>query len=250
MAQALVRWLTAQKTEIDGQVVPLFPGAFGIFGHGNVTALAEALAEVKDEFPTWRGHNEQSMALSAVAYAKAKRRKQIMVATSSIGPGCTNMVTAAGVAITNRRPLLLISGDTFTHRIVDPVLQQVEQFGDPTITAADTFKPVTRFWDRIVKPEQLLKSLPQALAVMLDPAECGPAFLALPQDVQAEAYDYPAMFFEPQVHFIRRPQADPREISSAASVINAARKPLIISGGGVLYSEAAPTLGDFAAKRN
>ena len=126
MAQALVRWLTAQKTEIDGQVVPLFPGAFGIFGHGNVTALAEALAEVKDEFPTWRGHNEQSMALSAVAYTKAKRRKQIMVATSSIGPGCTNMVTAAGVAITNRLPLLLISGDTYAHRIVDPVLQQVE----------------------------------------------------------------------------------------------------------------------------
>ena len=250
MAQALVRWLTAQKTEIDGQVVPLFPGAFGIFGHGNVTALAEALAEVKDEFPTWRGHNEQSMALSAVAYAKAKRRKQIMVATSSIGPGCTNMVTAAGVAITNRLPLLLLSGDTYAHRIVDPVLQQVEQFGDPTITAADTFKPVTRFWDRIVKPEQLLKLLPQALAVMLDPAECGPAFLALPQDVQAEAYDYPAIFFEPQVHFIRRPQADPREISNAASVINTAKKPLIISGGGVLYSAAAATLGDLATKRN
>lgn len=250
MAQALVRWLTAQKTEIDGQVVPLFPGTFGIFGHGNVTALAEALAEVKDTFPTWRGHNEQSMALSAIAYAKAVRRKQIMVATSSIGPGSTNMVTAAGVAITNRLPVLLLSGDTFAHRIVDPVLQQVEQFNDPTITAADTFKPVTRFWDRIVKPSQLVKSLPQALAVMLDPATCGPAFIALPQDVQAEAYDYPAKFFEEKVHYIRRPQADPREITEAASVIASAKKPLIISGGGVLYSGALDSLGHFATKRN
>ncbi len=250
MAQALVRWLTAQKTEIDGEVVPLFPGAFGIFGHGNVTALAEALAEVKDTFPTWRGHNEQSMALSAIGYAKAMRRKQIMVATSSIGPGSTNMVTAAGVAITNRLPVLLLSGDTFAHRIVDPVLQQVEQFNDPTVTAADTFKPVTRFWDRIMKPEQLVKSLPQALAVMLDPADCGPAFIALPQDVQAEAYDYPAKFFEEKVHYIRRPQADPREIETATSVIAGAKKPLIISGGGVLYSGAIDTLADFAAKRN
>jgi 3D-(3,5/4)-trihydroxycyclohexane-1,2-dione acylhydrolase (decyclizing) len=250
MAQALVRWLTAQKTEIDGQVVPLFPAAFGIFGHGNVTALAEALAEVKDSFPTYRGHNEQSMALSAIAYAKAMRRKQIMVATSSIGPGSTNMVTAAGVAITNRLPVLLLSGDTFAHRIVDPVLQQVEQFGDPTITAADTFKPVTRFWDRIVKPEQLVKSLPQALAVMLDPADCGPAFIALPQDVQAEAYDYPTKFFEEKVHYIRRPQADPREIAAAAEVIASAKKPIVISGGGVLYSGAIETLTEFAAKHN
>lgn len=250
MAQALVRWLTAQKTEIDGQVVPLFPAAFGIFGHGNVTALAEALAEVKDSFPTYRGHNEQSMALSAIAYAKAMRRKQIMVATSSIGPGSTNMVTAAGVAITNRLPVLLLSGDTFAHRIVDPVLQQVEQFGDPTITAADTFKPVTRFWDRIVKPEQLVKSLPQALAVMLDPADCGPAFIALPQDVQAEAYDYPTKFFEEKIHYIRRPQADPREIAAAAEVIASAKKPIVISGGGVLYSGAIETLTEFAAKHN
>lgn len=250
MAQALVRWLMAQKTELDGQIVPLFPGAFGIFGHGNVTALAEALAEVQDTFPTWRGHNEQSMALSAIAYAKAVRRKQIMVATSSIGPGSTNMVTAAGVAITNRLPVLLLSGDTFVHRIVDPVLQQVEQFNDPTVTAADTFKPVTRFWDRIVKPSQLVKSLPQALAVMLDPATCGPAFIALPQDVQAEAYDYPTKFFDEKVHYIRRPQADPREITEAAAVIAGAKKPLIISGGGVLYSGALESLGRLAAKRN
>jgi len=250
MAQALVRWLTAQKTEVDGQVVPLFPGAFGIFGHGNVTALAEALAEVKDTFPTWRGHNEQSMALSAIAYAKAKRRQQIMVATSSIGPGSTNMVTAAGVAITNRLPVLLLSGDTFAHRIVDPVLQQVEQFNDPTITAADTFKPVTRYWDRIMKPEQLVKSLPQALAVMLDPGQCGPAFIALPQDVQAEAYNYPTKFFEETVHYIRRPVADPREVAAAASVIASAKKPLVISGGGVLYSGAIETLTNLATKRN
>jgi 3D-(3,5/4)-trihydroxycyclohexane-1,2-dione acylhydrolase (decyclizing) len=229
--------------------VPLFPGIFGIFGHGNVTCLAEALQEVQDEFPTWRGHNEQGMALGAVAYAKARDRRQIMVATSSIGPGSTNMVTAAAVAHTNRLPVLLLSGDTFQHRIVDPVLQQIEQFSDPTITAADTFKPVTRFWDRITKPEQLLKSLPQALAVMLDPADCGPAFLALPQDVQAQAFAYPTRFFAETVHYIRRPVPDPRDISRAAEVIAAARKPIVISGGGVHYSEAIAELTDFVQRR-
>ena len=159
------------------------------------------------------------MALTAVAFAKAMRRRQIMIATSSIGPGCTNMVTAAAVAHANRLPLLLLSGDTFQHRIVDPVLQQIEQFNDPTITAADTFKPVTRYWDRITKPEQIVRSLPQALAVMLDPADCGPAFFALPQDVQAEAYDYPASFFEPRVHYIRRPGPDARDIEAAAALL-------------------------------
>ncbi len=245
MAQALVRWMVAQKIETDGEIHPVFPGIFGIFGHGNVTCLAEALAEHRDALPTWRGHNEQGMALAAVAHNKAKRRRQIMAVTSSVGPGSTNMVTAAAVAHTNRLPLFILSGDTFQHRIVDPVLQQIEQFHDPTITAADTFRPVVRFWDRITRPEQLVKSLPQALATMLDPADCGPAFLALPQDVQAEAYNYPEEFFAERVHRIRRPVPDRREIADAAAVIAAARQPLVICGGGVHYSGAVTTLTEF-----
>src|SRR5213078_758932 len=162
-----------------------------------VTCLGEALEAVKDKLPTWRGQNEQSMALAAVAYAKAKRRRQIMIAAASIGPGALNMVTAAGMAHANRLPVLLLAGDTFANRIPDPVLQQVEHFGDPTITVNDAFKAVTRYWDRISHPEQIISSLPQAVAVMLDPADCGPAFIALPQDVQEMAWDYPEAFFKP-----------------------------------------------------
>ncbi len=245
-AQAIVRWLTAQRTVVDGEEVSLFAGAFGIFGHGNVTCLAEALEPVQDQLPLWRGHNEQSMALAAVAYAKAMRGRRIMIATSSIGPGCTNMVTAAAVAHANRLPLLLMSGDTFQHRIVDPVLQQVEVFGDPTVTVTDTFKPVSRYWDRISRPEQVIQSLPQAVAVMLDPATRGPAFFALPQDIQAEAYDYPAEFFEPRVHYIRRPGPDPRDITAAAGALADAKRPLIIAGGGVHYSGAVDAVTAFA----
>ena len=247
-AQAIVRWLLAQRTRIDGEEVPLFAGVFAIFGHGNVTSLGEALQPVQYELPTWRGHNEQSMALAAVAYAKAMRGRRIMIATSSIGPGSTNMVTAAAVAHANRLPVLLFSGDTFQHRIVDPVLQQVEHFDDPTITVADTFKPVTRYWDRITRPEQVVRSLPQALAVMLDPATRGPAFFALPQDVQAEAYDYPARFFEPTVHYIRRPGPDRRDVEAAAALVERARRPLIIAGGGVHYSGAVDAVRAFAEK--
>jgi 3D-(3,5/4)-trihydroxycyclohexane-1,2-dione acylhydrolase (decyclizing) len=247
-AQAIVGWLVNQHTVIDGTEVPLFAGVAAIFGHGNVTCLGEALEQVQDQLPTWHGHNEQAMALTAVAFAKAKRRRQIMIATSSIGPGCTNMVTAAAVAHANRLPLLVFSGDTFQHRIVDPVLQQIEQFNDPTVTAADTFKPVTRYWDRITKPGQIVRSLPQALAVMLDPADCGPAFFALPQDVQADAYDYPAAFFEPRVHYIRRPGPDPRDIETAATILQGAKKPLIICGGGVHYSGAVEALTAFAER--
>ena len=196
MAQAVVRWLTQQFTEIDGARVPLFAGVFAIFGHGNVTCLSEALEGVQDRLPTWRGQNEQSMALAAIGFAKAKRRRQIMIAASSIGPGALNMVTAAGTAHANRLPVLLISGDTFTNRLPDPVLQQVEHFGDPTVTVNDAFKAVTRYWDRITHPAQILASLPQAVAAMLDPADCGPAFLALPQDIQEIAFDYPLAFFE------------------------------------------------------
>ena len=197
MSQAVVRWLTQQFTELDGARAPLFAGVFGIFGHGNVTCLSEALEAVQDLLPTWRGQNEQSMALAAIGFAKAKRRRQIMIATSSIGPGALNMVTAAGVAHANRLPVLLISGDTFANRLPDPVLQQVEHFGDPTLTVNDAFKPVARYWDRITHPAQIISSLPQAVAAMLDPADCGPAFIALPQDIQELAFDYPQVFFEP-----------------------------------------------------
>ena len=248
-AQALVRWMLAQRTEIDGRPAPVFAGVFAIFGHGNVVALAEALEPVQHSLPTWRGHNEQSMALAAIAYAKAMNRRQIMVATSSIGPGSTNMVTAAAAAHANRLPVLLISGDTFQHRLVDPVLQQVEVFGNPSLTVSDSFKPVARYWDRITHPAQILQSLPQALAMMLDPADCGPAFLALPQDIAAEAFDYPGQFFEERSHIIRRPGPDPREVEAAVGAISGARNPLIIAGGGVHYAGAVAALTDFAERR-
>ncbi|MCQ3803890.1 MAG: 3D-(3,5/4)-trihydroxycyclohexane-1,2-dione acylhydrolase (decyclizing) [bacterium] len=249
MAQAVVKWLIAQKTVVDGETVPLFPGVFAIFGHGNVSCLGEALHPVSDRLPTWRGQNEQGMALAAMAFTKARRRRQIMVAASSIGPGCTNLLTAAAAAHANRLPILLFSGDTFTHRIVDPVLQQVENFDDPTVTVCDAFRPVSRYWDRITRPEQIVQSLPQALGVMLDPADCGPAFIALPQDVQSEAFNYPAAFFAERVHYIRRPAPDPRDTSAAAAIIADARQPLIIAGGGVHYSDAGGELTDFAVRR-
>lgn len=249
MAQALVRYLCNQFTEVDGSRVPLFAGVFGIFGHGNVTCLSEALEQVQDELPTWRGQNEQSMALAAIGFAKAKRRRQLMVAATSIGPGALNMVTAAGVAMANRLPVLLIAGDTFASRLPDPVLQQVEHYGDPTITANDAFKSVVRYWDRIVLPAQLLQSLPQAVATMLDPADCGPAFIGLAQDTQEIAFDYPEAFFEPRVWAIPRPRPDRDAVAAAAELLKTAEKPLIISGGGVRYSLAEDALADFAAKR-
>jgi 3D-(3,5/4)-trihydroxycyclohexane-1,2-dione acylhydrolase (decyclizing) len=248
MAQAVVKYLCAQEIEVDGKRAPLFAGVFGIFGHGNVTCLAEALQAVQDKLPTWRGQNEQSMALAGIAYAKAKRRRQIMVATSSIGPGATNMVTAAGVAMANRLPLLIISGDVFANRRADPVLQQVEHFNDPTRTVNDAFKAVTRYWDRITHPEQIISSLPQAVAVMLDPADCGPAFLGLCQDTQEIAYDYPAAFFAPTVHTIPRPRPDMGRLAAAVKALKGAKRPLVISGGGVRYSGAEAALSAFAAK--
>jgi 3D-(3,5/4)-trihydroxycyclohexane-1,2-dione acylhydrolase (decyclizing) len=248
MAQALVRFLLAQRTLIDGRDAPLFPGVFAIFGHGNVTCLSEALEAVRDELPTWRGQNEQSMALAAIAFAKAKRRRQIMVAATSIGPGALNMVTAAGTALANRLPVLLLAGDTFTNRRPDPVLQQAEQFNDPTITVNDSFKPVVRYWDRITHPEQIISSLPQAVAAMLDPGNCGPAFIALPQDVQEIAADYPAAFFEPVVHAVPRPRPDRDRVSQAVAILKAARRPLLIAGGGVRYSFAEGEVAAFAAR--
>ncbi len=248
-AEAIVRYMTAQRIVVDDVELPLFAGVFAIFGHGNVTALGVALEAARDRLPTWRGQNEQTMAMAAIAFAKAKRRRQIMVATSSIGPGAANMVTAAGIGHANRLPVLLLAGDTFASRIPDPVLQQVEHFDDPTVTVNDAFKAVVRYWDRITRPEQILESLPQAIAVMLDPEDCGPAFVGLPQDVQAEAFDYPARFFEPRTWQIRRPGSDPREVDRAAAVLSQARAPLIVAGGGVHYAAAEHDLRDFAARR-
>lgn len=248
MAQALVRYLCAQHVMVAGERVPLFPGVFAIFGHGNVTCLSEALAEVADVMPTWRGQNEQSMALAAIGFAKAMRRQQVMVAASSIGPGALNMVTAAGVAHSNRLPILLLSGDTFANRRPDPVLQQVEHFNDPTVTVNDAFRAVTRYWDRITHPEQIIASLPQAVGVLLDPADCGPVFLALPQDVQELAADYPAAFFEPVVHERPRPRPDRNQVRRAADLLRQAKRPLLIAGGGVRYSLAEAEVAAFAQR--
>ncbi len=245
-AQALVKFLTAQKIEIDGKVESLFGCAFAIFGHGNVTCLGQQLEENQDIIPTWRGQNEQSMALAAISYAKANKRQRIGIASSSVGPGATNMVTAAGVAHTNRLPILLLGGDVFNSRLPDPVLQQVEHFNNPTLTVNDCFKPVTRFWDRITSPEQLLQSLPQAIAILLDTADCGPVFIGLPQDVQGYCYDYPVSFFSEKVHRIRRPQPESCEIEAAVELIRKAKKPLILAGGGVFYSKASQNLQRFA----
>ena len=245
-AEALTRYLIAQRIEVEGVDVPLFPGVFAIFGHGNVTSFGHFLEQYRIDIPVWRGQNEQGMGLAAAGFAKATRRQQIMVCTSSIGPGATNFVTAAGVAMANRLPVLFISGDTFNSRLPDPVLQQVEHFGAPSITVNDALRPVVRYWDRITHPAQLLTSLPQAVATMLDPAECGPAFIGLPQDVAAEAYDFPAEFFSRTVHHIPRPRADVRQIAAASRVIREAKRPLIIAGGGVHYSRAEAELADFA----
>ena len=248
-AQAMVKWFCAQEVETGSGIKPLFPAVFGIFGHGNVTCLAEALERVQDQMPTYRGQNEQGMALAGVAYARAKRGEQICIATSSVGPGATNMVTAAAVAMANRLPLLILSGDTFQNRRNDPVLQQVENFGDPTVTVNDCFKPVVRYWDRITHPEQLLSMLPQAVQIMLNPATRGPAFLGMPQDIQAQAHDFPTSFFKKKVWRIPRDRADEVTLAEAANLLKTAKKPLIIAGGGVLFSRAEELLNDFAARR-
>ena len=245
-AGAVVRYLAAQRIEVGGDVVPLFAGVFAIFGHGNVTCLGHELEQAQDALPTWRGQNEQGMALAACGFARASKRRRIMVAASSIGPGATNMVTAAAVAMANRLPLLVLAGDTFEHRIVDPVLQQVEHFGAPATTVNDAFRAVVRYWDRVTTPEQVVQSLPHAVNTMLDPGDCGPAFIALPQDVQAQAYDYPVRFFDETLHRIRRPRPDTGELRRAAAALATARRPLIIAGGGVRWSLAEEQLAAFA----
>jgi 3D-(3,5/4)-trihydroxycyclohexane-1,2-dione acylhydrolase (decyclizing) len=246
MAQALVRALAAQHTVIDEQEVPLFAGIWAIFGHGNVAGMGEALHHAGDSLPTWRAHNEQAMALAAIAYAKAMRRRRMMACTTSIGPGATNMVTAAAVAHVNRLPVLLLPGDVFAGRRPDPVLQQIEAFDDATVSANDCFRPVSRYFDRITRPEQLLASLPQALGVLTDPAACGPVTLALCQDVQAEAFDWPDSFFRKRIWQPRRPRPDRRELREATALLRDAQAPLIIAGGGVLYAGATAELARFA----
>ncbi len=244
-AQALVRYLGAQLNE-DGE--NLVAGVWAIFGHGNVAGLGEALEQVGDALPTWRGHNEQGMAHAAIAYAKACNRKRLMAVTSSIGPGATNMVSAAALAHVNRLPVLLLPGDVFANRLPDPVLQQIEYFQDGTVSANDCFRPVSRYFDRIARPEQILAALPRAMATLVDPADCGPVTLALCQDVQTEAYDYPEAFFRPRTWSMRRQRPDPRELARAAAALRTARAPLIVAGGGVHYSGACGTLTAFAER--
>ncbi|MHB2263793.1 3D-(3,5/4)-trihydroxycyclohexane-1,2-dione acylhydrolase (decyclizing) [Aliihoeflea sp. PC F10.4] len=244
-AQAMVRFLANQMTE-EGE--PFIAGCWAIFGHGNVAGIGEALEGARDALPTLRGQNEQTMAHAAIAYAKQLSRRRAMMVTSSIGPGATNMVTAAALAHVNRLPVLLVAGDVFAGRGPDPVLQQIEDFADGTVSANDAFKPVSRYFDRITRPEQLLTALPRAMRVMMDPAECGPVTLAFCQDVQAEAYDWSESFFAPRVWHRRRPAPDPREVEAVARLIRAAKSPVIVAGGGVHYSGACEALAVFAAR--
>ncbi|NTG49175.1 3D-(3,5/4)-trihydroxycyclohexane-1,2-dione acylhydrolase (decyclizing) [Agrobacterium rhizogenes] len=246
MAQAVTHFLTKQMTVIDGQKLPIFGGVWAIFGHGNVAGIGEALYQVRDELTTYRAHNEQGMAHAAIAYAKASFRQRFMACTTSIGPGALNMVTAAGVAHVNRIPVLFLPGDVFANRAPDPVLQQIEDFGDGTVSANDAFRSVSRYFDRITRPEQIITALKRAMQVLTDPLDCGPVTLSLCQDVQAEAFDYPESFFEERIWTTRRPQPDADELAAAIALIRKAEKPIIIAGGGVLYSRATKELTEFA----
>lgn len=244
-AQAMVRWLSNQRTDTGERFIE---GIWAIFGHGNVAGIGEALQAAGDALPTWRGHNEQTMAHAAIAYAKASKRRRAMAVTTSIGPGATNLVTAAALAHVNRLPVLLVPGDVFANRGPDPVLQQVEDWADGTVTANDCLRPVSRYFDRITRPEQIMTALPRAFRVMTDPAECGPVTLAFCQDVQAEAFDYPESFFAPRVWHIRRPEPDADELASAIAALRTAKAPVIVAGGGVIYAQAEAELAAFAAR--
>tara|TARA_R110002073_G_scaffold22414_12_gene77491 strand:+ start:8759 stop:10630 length:1872 start_codon:yes stop_codon:yes gene_type:complete len=246
VAQAIVRYLMNQFIEIDGVRTRICGGGFGIFGHGNVPCLGEALYTVRKDLPLYRGQNEQSMGFAAAAYAKYHLRRRFMFCTASAGPGTANLLTASALAHANRLPMLMLCGDTFLTRLPDPVLQQLEHFNNPSLGLNDAFKAVARYWDRITHPAQILQTLPAALATMLDPADCGPAFLALPQDVQGWAHDYPESFFAPRVHRIRRQAPDAEDIITAARLLRAAMRPMIIAGGGVQYSGAVAELTAFA----
>jgi 3D-(3,5/4)-trihydroxycyclohexane-1,2-dione acylhydrolase (decyclizing) len=247
MAQALVAHLAALQIELDdGTTAPYCAGVWAIFGHGNVAGLGEALAQHRAALPTYRAHNEQAMAHAAIAFAKTNFRQRIMAVTTSIGPGATNLLTAAALAHVNRLPVLLLPGDVFASRAPDPVLQQVEPFGEGDVSANDAFRPLVRYFDRITRPEQILTALPRAVQVMSDPASCGPVCLALPQDVQTMAFDCPRTFLEPALLRIRRPEPDARELAAAVALLRGSKRPLIVAGGGVLYSRAASVLADWA----
>ena len=245
-AQALVRWLQAQHSERDGEVRRAVPALFGIFGHGNVLGIAQAVEQEGAELPLFQPKNEQAMVHTAIGYAKASRRLATLACTASIGPGASNMLTGAATATANRLPVLLLPADTFANRRQGPVLQQLEHPVDADVTVNDAFRPYSRFFDRIARPEQLLTALPQAMRVLLDPAETGAVTISLHQDVQGEAYDYPAAFFAPRVWPVTRRPPAASEIAAAAAVLREARRPLLIAGGGVRYSAAEEELRAFA----
>ncbi|MEM9629645.1 MAG: 3D-(3,5/4)-trihydroxycyclohexane-1,2-dione acylhydrolase (decyclizing) [Pseudomonadota bacterium] len=245
-AQAIVRYLAAQFIEIEGERRRLCGGGFGIFGHGNVPCLGESLYDHRDVLPLYRGQNEQSMGFAAAAYAKYHLRRRFMFCTASAGPGTANLYTSAALAHANRLPMLLLCGDAYTTRLPDPVLQQLEHFGNPAYGLNDGFQAVSRYWDRITHPAQVIQSLPAAIATMLDPADCGPAFLGLPQDVQGWAYDYPTELFEEKTHHIRRQSPDSNEVAAAAALLKTSQRPMIIAGGGIQYSGAVADLTSFA----
>ncbi len=249
-AQAIVKYLQNQFIEIDGTETRICGGGFGIFGHGNVTCLGEALYDAQDDLPLYRGQNEQGMGFAAAGYAKYHLRRRFMFCTASAGPGTANLLTASALAHANRLPMLMLCGDTFLTRLPDPVLQQIEHFGNPAFGLNDGFKSVTRYWDRITHPAQVIQSLPAALATMLDPADCGPAFIGLPQDVQGWTYDFPTAFFEKRTHIIRRQAPDQREVDDVVSTLKSAARPVIIAGGGVQYSGAVAELTQFATDHN
>ena len=246
MAQALLKFLEQQYISVDGVEQPFVKGVIGIFGHGNVTGLGEALERNSGRLVYIQGKNEQGMVHTATAFAKQSRRRQIYACTTSIGPGALNMVTGAATATINRIPVLLLPGDNFASRQPDPVLQQIEVDSDYTVSAADCFKPVSRYWDRIVRPEQLISAAMNAMRVLTDPAETGAVTLALPQDVQAEAYDYPESFFAKRVWVVDRRPPSAESIARAVRLLAGKKRPLIIAGGGVRYSEAERELTAFA----
>ncbi|MEM9785730.1 MAG: thiamine pyrophosphate-binding protein, partial [Pseudomonadota bacterium] len=245
-AQAIIRYLDNQFIEVDGQEIRVCGGGFGIFGHGNVTCLGEALYDHRATLPLYRGQNEQGMGFAAAGYAKQWLRQRFMFCTASAGPGTANLLTSAALAHANRLPVLMLCGDTFLTRLPDPVLQQLEHFGNPTLGLNDAFKAVSRYWDRITHPAQIIQSLPAALSTMLDPADCGPAFIGLPQDVQGWVYEYPEAFFDKRVHRVRRVAPDAAEVAAAVALLKDAARPMIIAGGGVQYSGAVAELTAFA----
>lgn len=246
MAQALLRFLDNQYISVDGEESKFVQGVMGIFGHGNVLGLGEALERSPGELEYVQGKNEQGLVHAAVAFAKQRNRRQIYACTSSIGPGALNMVTATAMATVNRIPVLLLPGDNYASRQPDPVLQQLEDAADYTVSAVDAFRPVSKYWDRIVRPEQLMTAALAAMRVLVDPAETGAVTLALPQDVQGEAYDYPEAFLAKRVHIVDRRPPAAEAVARAVELLRAKRRPLIIAGGGVLYASAAAELAAFA----